>query len=107
MDLREMQTRWPPHRHPVLLTHPETGRRGLFVNSNYTVAIEGLEPAESEALLAFLLDHVRSPDFQCRFRWEPGSIAVWDNHFAQHYAVPDYRERRVMHRLNIAGKAPA
>jgi taurine dioxygenase len=107
MDLAEMQSRWPPYTHPALLTHPATGRRALFVNSNYTVGLEGLTPAESDCLLAFLLDHIRRPDFQCRFRWETGSIAVWDNHFAQHYAVPDYRQRRVMHRLNVAGTAPA
>jgi taurine dioxygenase len=107
MDLGAMQARWPPHAHPVVIAHPASGRRGLFVNSNYTVALEGLAPAESDALLRLLFDHVRSPDFQCRFRWEPGSIAVWDNHFVQHYAVPDYRERRVMHRLNVAGGPPA
>jgi taurine dioxygenase len=106
MDLAQMQSRWPPHTHPALITHPATRRRALFVNSNYTVALEGLSLRESDCLLAFLLDHIRRPDFQCRFRWEPGSIAVWDNHFCQHYAVPDYRERRVMHRLNVAGTAP-
>jgi len=106
-DLAEMQARWPQHSHPLLLTHPRSGRRSLFVNVNYTVRIAGLEPAESAALLAFLLDHVRAPDFQVRFHWQPGSIAVWDNWFAQHYAVPDYHERRVMHRLNVAGGRPA
>ena len=107
MDLADMQSRWPPHTHPALLTHPATGRKALFVNSNYTVRLEGLAPAESDCLLRFLFDHVRSPELQCRFRWEPGSIAVWDNRFVQHYAVPDYRERRVMHRLNVAGGPPA
>jgi taurine dioxygenase len=107
MDLADMQARWPPYSHPALLTHPVSGRRGLFVNSNYTVGFEGLSAAESDCLLRFLFDHVRSPELQCRFRWQPGSIAVWDNWFVQHYAVPDYRERRVMHRLNVAGGAPA
>jgi taurine dioxygenase len=107
MDLADMQARWPPHAHPALLTHPATGRKALFVNSNYTVRLEGLAPAESDALLQFLFDRVRSPEIQCRFRWQPGSIAVWDNRFVQHYAVPDYRERRVMHRLNVAGGPPA
>ena len=106
-DLTAMQSRWPQYSHPLLLTHPSSGRRGLFVNVNYTVRIDGLAEAESDSLLGFLFDHVRSPDFQCRFRWRPGSIAVWDNWFAQHYAVPDYHERRVMHRLNVAGGRPA
>jgi taurine dioxygenase len=107
MDLADMQARWPPHSHPALLTHPASGRKALFVNSNYTVGFEGLAQAESECLLRFLFDHVRSPELQCRYRWQPGSIAVWDNWFVQHYAVPDYRERRAMHRLNVAGGAPA
>jgi taurine dioxygenase len=107
MDLADMQARWPPYSHPALITHPSTGRKAVFVNSNYTVRLEGLAPAESDALLQFLFDRVRSPDIQCRFRWQPGSIAVWDNRFVQHYAVPDYRERRVMHRLNVAGGPPA
>jgi taurine dioxygenase len=106
-DLAAMQARWPQHAHPLLLTHLASGRRALFVNVNYTVRIEGLEPAESDALLRLLFDQLRSPDFQCRFRWQTGSLAVWDNWFAQHYAVPDYHERRVMHRLNVAGGRPA
>ena len=107
MDLPGMQARWPPHSHPALITHPPSGRKALFVNSNYTLGFEGLARAESDCLLHFLFDHMRSPELQCRFRWQPGSIAVWDNHFVQHYAVPDYRERRVMHRLNVAGGPPA
>ena len=107
LDLREMQERWPPYAHPAVITHPETGRRGLFVNSNYTVRLEGLTREESERLLPFLFEHVRSPVFQMRLHWEPGTIAIWDNRFVQHFAVPDYRERRVMHRLNVAGPAPA
>ena len=77
------------------------------MNGNYTTRLEGVTPAESRRLLRFLFDHMGSPEFQCRFHWESGSIALWDNLLVQHYAVPDYRNRRVMHRLNIAGRAPA
>jgi taurine dioxygenase len=107
LDLRDMQERWPPHPHPAVITHPVTGRRGLFVNSNYTTRLEGLTPAEGERLLPFLCEHVRSPEFQMRVRWEPGTLVLWDNRFVQHFAVPDYQERRVMHRLNVAGTPPA
>ena len=103
-DLGEMQERWPPLSHPVVIRHPATSRRGLFVNGNYTTRLEGLGAAEGEGLLAFLVEHIRSPELQCRFRWEPGSLVVWDNRFVQHFAVADYDERRVMWRLNVAGK---
>jgi taurine dioxygenase len=103
LDLAEMQQQWPPIEHPVVVTHPETGRRGLFVNRNSTTQIVGLSDRENDLLLPFLLDHVRSPEFQCRFHWEPDSIAFWDNRCVQHYAVADYDERRVMHRVTIDG----
>ena len=86
-----------------MVTHPETGRRALFVNRNSTTHLVGLTERENELLLPFLFDHARSPEFQCRFRWEEGSIAFWDNRAVQHYAVADYYERRVMHRATIAG----
>jgi taurine dioxygenase len=104
--LAEMQRKWPPVRHPVVRTHPITGRRALFVNGNSTVRLVGLPPRESEVLLRFLIDHVRDPVFQCRFRWDVNSIAFWDNRSVQHYAVPDYAERRVMHRVTLAGDRP-
>ena len=102
----EMQRRWPPREHPVVRTHPETGRKLLYVNSNFTTRLVGLTERENAVLLPFLLDHVRSPDFQVRFTWRPGSVAFWDNRSCQHYAVPDYRDRRVMHRVTIAGDEP-
>src|SRR5437763_16743780 len=72
-------------------------------NRNSTTHLVGVTDRENDVLLPFLLDHVRSPEFQCRFHWEPGSIAMWDNRAVQHYAVADYHERRVMRRVTIAG----
>jgi taurine dioxygenase len=86
--------------------HPATGRKALFVNGNFTTRLAGLTSEESERLLRFLFQHVGSPEFQCRFRWERNSIAFWDNRSVQHYAVPDYRERRVMHRVTIDASPP-
>jgi taurine dioxygenase len=105
-ELARMQKDWPPVEHPVARRHPVTGRIALFVNGNFTSHLVGLAPAESDALLRMLFDHVRSPDFQCRFRWRPGSIAFWDNRCVQHYGVPDYGERRLMHRVTLAGDRP-
>ena len=103
LGLAEMQERWPPVEHPVVVTHPETGRRALFVNRNSTTHLVGVTDRENEVLLPFLFDHVRSPDFQCRFHWEVGSVAFWDNRSVQHFAVADYAERRVMRRVTIDG----
>ena len=103
LDLAEMQKQWPPVEHPVVVMHPESGRRGLFVNRNSTTHIVGLTERENDVLLPFLFDHIRSPGFQCRFHWEPGSLAFWDNRSVQHYGVADYTERRVMHRVTIDG----
>ena len=105
-NLAELQRKWPPVTHPVVRTHPITGRRALFVNGNSTVRLVGVPPRENEVLLRFLIDHVRDPVFQCRFRWDLHSIAFWDNRSVQHYAVPDYAERRVMHRVTLAGDRP-
>ena len=103
LDLAETQKKCPPVEHRVVVTHPETGRKALFVNRNSTTHLVGVSDRENDVLLPFLLDHVRSPEFQCRFHWEPGSIAMWDNRSVQHYAVADYHERRVMRRVTIAG----
>lgn len=105
-DLPSMRATYPPQHHPVIRTHPVTGRKALFVNGNFTTQLDGVTDAESAALLPFLLDRVHSPLLQVRLRWTPGMLALWDNRCLQHYAVPDYQERRIMHRLTIAGEPP-
>ena len=105
-DLAEIQRRLPPVRHPVVRTHPVTGRKALFVNVNSTVRILDVPEAESDAILRFLFEHVKSPDFQMRVRWAPDTIVFLDNRCTQHYAVPDYDERRVLHRVTIKGDRP-
>jgi taurine dioxygenase len=92
--------------HPVVRTHPETGRKLLFVNASYTVGFEGLSEEESRPLLDYLLDHGHRPEFTCRFRWENGSVAFWDNRVCKHLAVHDAGPfRRLMRRVQIAGDA--
>jgi taurine dioxygenase len=90
--------------HPVVVTHPETGRKLLYVNRSYTQGFEGMTEAESRPLLDYLLEHGHRPEFTCRFRWETGSIAFWDNRVCKHLAIHDAGPfRRVMRRTQIAG----
>lgn len=97
----------PPVVHPVIRTHPESGRRGLFVNEGFTTRIVELEKKESDAVLAHLRVHVAKPEFTVRWRWKPHDLAFWDNRLTQHYASADYLpHRRVMHRATILGDKP-
>lgn len=98
---------YPRSEHPVVRVHPVSGRKGLFVNAMFTTRIVDLPRAESDALLAFLFDHVKSPAFQCRFRWAPHSVAFWDNRCTQHYAVWDYfPHTRSGYRVTVRGERP-
>ena len=93
--------------HPVVVTHPETGRKLLYVNRSYTQGFEGMSAEESRPLLDYLLEHGHRPEFTCRFRWERGSIAFWDNRCCKHLAIHDAGPfRRVMRRTQIAGAPP-
>ena len=97
----------PPVRHPVVRTHPESGRKGLFVNRLFTTTIVGLGERESDAVLGYLFSHLEVPEFCCRFRWRPGSIAFWDNRSTLHRPVNDYwPAHRRMERITIAGDRP-
>ncbi len=103
----EILKKYPPRSHPVIRTHPVTGRKALFVNSTFTQYIEGMDEAESRHILDVLFDMVKVPEFQVRFTWAKGSVAVWDNRVTQHYAVADYWPRhRRMHRITINGDTP-
>lgn len=103
--LHELQ-QLPPAEHPVIRTHPVTGRKALFVNEGFTTRLLGVERDESDAVLGYLLKHVRKPEFQVRFRWQKGCLAIWDNRITQHYAIADYSEPRLMHRITIKGDRP-
>lgn len=93
--------------HPVVRTHPETGRKLLYVNYGHTVRFEDMSDAESKPLLDYLFAHLCRPEFTCRFRWEPGSIAFWDNRAVQHNPINDYHgHKRVMHRISLRGSQP-
>jgi taurine dioxygenase len=103
----EARRKNPPVAHPVIRTHPVTGRRGVFVNESFTTRILDLSPKESDAVLRFLFEHVAKPEFTVRWRWEQGDVAFWDNRLTQHYALADYLpQRRVMHRATILGDRP-
>ena len=90
--------------HPVVITHPQTGKKALFVNPTFTLGFDGWSDEESKPLLNYLYSHATKPEFTCRFKWEEGSIAFWDNRSTWHLAVNDYHgQRRLMHRITING----
>lgn len=103
----DTRRQYPPLSHPVVRTHPVSGRKALFVNEGFTSRINELSPGESQALLGYLFAHASRPEFTIRWRWQENDLAFWDNRVTQHYAVDDYRpQRRVMHRATILGDAP-
>ena len=106
-DLRDKNTNLIATEHPVVRTHPETGRKSLFVNRVYTASIVGVTRLESDAILNYLYQHMEQPVFQCRFKWQKNSIAFWDNRCTLHAAVWDYcPQRRYARRVTIGGDQP-
>ncbi|MBM7369339.1 TauD/TfdA dioxygenase family protein [Gordonia hydrophobica] len=102
-----MSAKYPPIAHPIVRTHPETGRKLLYVNEPFTTEIVGLPKADGDALLDYLMFQARTPEYQVRFQWAPNSVVIWDNRATQHYAVNDYfPQRRVMERVTVAGDLP-
>ena len=94
--------------HPVVRTHPETGRKLLYVNGGHTVRFDGMTDDESAPLLNYLFAHLARPEFTCRLRWQVGTLALWDNRCTQHNPVNDYHgHRRVMHRISLGAQRPA
>ncbi len=105
--LARKQKEFPPAEHPVVRTHPETGRKALYVNAAFTSHVVDLPRDESKQLLDLLYRQATVPEYQCRFHWRPDSIAFWDNRAVQHYAVSDYwPQHRVMERVTIIGDTP-
>ncbi len=107
IKLHRMEDMFPNPSHPVVRTHPVTGRKSIYVNPQFTLRIEGLESAESRAILDVLFAQARVPEYQFRIRWTPGTIVFWDNRSTQHYAANDYYpQRRRMERTAVVGDVP-
>lgn len=103
----EMRAKYPPQRHPVIRTHPETGQRGIYTNSGFTSHIEGMSEAESADTLQRLERHIMNPSVQFRVRWEPDTFVMWDNRSVQHSATTDFfPAHRVMERVTVIGDRP-
>jgi len=106
-EIAAFDRQYPKVEHPVIRTHPETGRKAIYVNAGFTQHIVGMEKAESDALLAHLYAQAAIPEYQCRFRWTKNAIAFWDNRASQHYAASDYFPAvRRMERVTVVGDRP-
>ena len=104
-QLREARAKYPPVEHPVVRVHPVTGKKILYVNPTFTSHIKGLPRAQSDALLTQLFELATRPEFQARLRWQPGTLAVWDNRSTQHYAVGDFfPAQRLLHRITFTAE---
>ena len=106
-DIEAASENIPPVEHPIFRTHPETGRKLLYVNPFFTSHFKDMTPDESRPLLEYLYQQTAKPEFTCRYRWRDNTVALWDNRCTQHYAVNDYHgHRRTMHRITIRGDRP-
>jgi taurine dioxygenase len=106
--IRQAQINTPPVVHPLIVVHPITGKRLLYVNPTFTTKIVELQRSESNAVLQLLFEHLNKPEFHVRFKWHENDLAIWDNRATQHYATGDYYpEYRRMHRITVGGDAPA
>ncbi len=105
--LRELEAEYPLQHHPVVRVHPESGRKVIFVNPQFTIGIKGMADSEAQPLLATLFDLAKVPEYQFRLQWQTHTMAVWDNRAVQHYAIHDYYpQRRRMERITISGDRP-
>lgn len=103
----ELRAKYPVQDHPVIRTHPETGKRAIYVNTAFTDSINGLTKKESDWVLEHLYAQASNPEIQCRFRWTPNALAFWDNRSSQHFANSDYfPQRRAMERVTVKGDRP-
>ena len=104
--IKARRANYRPALHPLVRTHPVTGKKGLFVNESMTTFIKGLDKRESDFLLRYLFDYLRTPEFNYRHKWQTNDLAVWDNRLSLHYALFDYTDHRLMHRVVIQGDVP-
>jgi taurine dioxygenase len=104
--IKERRATYRPALHPVVRTHPVTGKKGLFVNESMTSLIKDIDKRESDFLLRYLFDYLRTPEFNYRHKWQTNDLAVWDNRLSLHYALFDYTDHRLMYRIVIQGDVP-
>jgi len=105
-SIKEQRASYRPALHPMVRTHPVTGKKGLFVNESMTSLIKGIDKRESDFLLRYLFDYLKTPEFNYRHKWKTNDLAVWDNRLSLHYALFDYTKHRLMHRIVIQGDVP-